>query len=985
MAPKDLEHRQAAILSADAVGYSRLMADDGDATVRTITEYRRVIAESVSRHGGRVVDSPGDNILAELPTPVAAVRCALEIQAVLAERNGALPAARRMPFRIGVHQGDILVEDDRIYGNGVNIAARIQALAHAGGVCISASIHEQVRRQIEPVYEDLGLQRLKNLPDPLRVYRVRLEQDPGAERRTAPPPTAGAADRLPAPTSPLVGRHAELDDVLGLFEDPYTRLVTLVGPGGIGKTRLALEAAARRFGRHEHGVHWVALAPLRSASFLASTIAGALGFSFSEQGDEKAQLLAYLGGRDVLLLIDNFEHVMEGVELVAEILAAAPRARVLATSRERLALPGETVYEVMGLPVPSDEPGAALDRADAVHFFVTCARRTDARWELRDADKPAVARICRLVGGTPLAIELAASWVRMLSPAEIAEELAGSLDLLETSMRGIPERHRSMRGVFEYSWQRLSEREQDVFRKLSVFRGGFPSDAAREVAGASLRDLTALADKSLVARVPGGRYSVHELLRQFAKERLGADTGAVGAAHGAYYAGFLLARGPDLSGERQLAAAREIAGEIENLREAWEWALTTRDYAVLRAMAVDLAEFFSLRHGRAECEEMLLHAVDRLESASGPEPAAALCRILSRAALFVADRKQARALAERGLELARAAGDRLETAYSLRALGSALNNLGLGGEAREALEGALEIFRELGDKSGQVRALRTLGFVHGRLGLRTEAFRSSEESLEVARELGDRYRMAVALQNLGAWNFAAGDIETAGRQLGEALGLWREIGNPAGIAFALASFAGVAYYWNGHFDEALPLLDEAATLSREVGQAGGTTIALSSLARLRILNGQYAEARALSQQSLDSGVATGNYMNILFANESLGASLLGLGQLEDAEQALRRTLALAMEMKILPVIADVLFWIAVLRERAGRLESATEILAAADADPAGPRWFPHRMPLVREAAERLRAALAPETLATAQERGRARGSRALAVEILKGL
>jgi predicted ATPase/class 3 adenylate cyclase len=980
MVPGEIAHRLVAILTADAVSYSRLMADDGVETVRILNHRRATIADHVVRHAGRIVDAPGDNVLAELPSALAAVRCAVEIQGAIAECNAALPSARRMVFRIGVHLGDIMAEGDNIYGDGVNIAARIQTLAYPGGVCISETVHQQVQRRLALAYEDLGPQRLKNLPDPIRVYRLRLGDDSPAATPTALLPAA--VDHVPAAASVFVGRQTELADVTALLADSDARLVTVVGPGGIGKTRLALEAASRRFGQHEHGVHFIPLAPLRSSQFLPSTIAGALSFAFSEPGDEKAQLLAYFRGRDALLLIDNFEHVLDGADFVGEILAAAPRTRILATSRERLGIPAETVYELQGLPPPPDETGPGFDNADVVQLFVSFARRADASYQLQPADRSAVARICRLVSGTPLAIELAASWIRMLAPSQIAAQLASDLDFLNTRMRGIPERHRSMRGVFDYSWKLLASAEQDVFRKLSIFRGGFSLEAARDVASASVHDLAALADKSLITRGRNGRFWIHELLRQFAKERLGTDADAVGAIHCAYYARFLFARGQDLSAQRQLRAAAEIGEEIENIREAWDHALRVRDYAVLRDMTVELAEFFSLRHLRVEGGEMLRRAADQLETQPGPGVDAVRCRLLSRASVFASDRREARARAERGLEIARAIGDRVEVAFGLRALGAALNNLGLGDEARTAVEQSLALFRELGDKSGQVRALRTLGFVHGRLGERNEALRRTEESLEVAREIGDRYRMAVALQNLGSWNFAAANLDKATSQLEEALALWREIGNPAGVAFALAGYAGIVHYWNGRLREAVPLIEEAVALSREVGYVGGTNLAMITLARVRVVHEQYAEAHDLAQEALDAGITTGNYMTILFANEALGSALLGLNRLEDAKQCLRRALALATGMKIFPVIPNVLFWIAVVRAREGRPDSAVELLAATIDDPSAPRWFAESMPLIRETTESLRQRLAPDVLEALRTRGRTRGSHALAAEIL---
>lgn len=983
MDPDVIEHRLAAILSVDAVGYSRLMAMDGVATVHALNACRDVIRQHVARHGGRIVDSPGDNVLAEVPSAIAATCCALEIQESLAERNATLPSERRMEFRIGVHLGDIMVDGEHIYGDGVNVAARIQTLAHPGSVCVSGVVYDQVRSKLDVGYQDLGLKYLKNLPEPLRVFRVQRAKDLATEYSPALPVDTGAADNLPSPASAFVGRQTELADVMGLLEDRYAQLVTLVGPGGIGKTRLALEAASQRLGRHQHGIHFIALAPLGSADFLVSTVAAGLKFSFPEEGDEKAQLLGYLRGRDVMLLMDNFEHVLEGAPLVGQILDAAPRVRVLATSRERLGIPPEKVFELQGLSVPADETAPEFKKAEAVQLFVTYARRAEAHYELRELDKGSVARICQMVSGNPLAIELAAMWTRMLSAAEIVEQLAADLDFLETTMRGVPERHRSMRAVFNYSWNSLREREQDVFRKLSVFRGGFSSEAAKEVARATVRDLAALVDKSLITRDRSGRFSIHELLRQFASERLGAVAQTAGAAHCAYYARLLRRRGPELSRKTQLEAARQIEDAIDNLRAAWEWALATRNYRIVADMAVDLGEFFSLRCRRVEGEETLRRATEEIETQPGSDREAALCRVLSRRALFASDPAQARPLAERGLAIARAIDDPAEIAFGLRALGATLNNLGLGEQAREAVEQSLELCRELGDRSGQTRALRTLGFIHGRLGERNEALRRTEQSLEIARELGDDYRVAVALQNLGSWNFAAGNIDVAAQQMGEALAVWRKIGNPAGVAYALAGYCGIAYYWKGRLDEAAMMIDEAVRLTRDIGHAGGTGLSMAVLARLRIYREQYSEGRDLAREALESGVTTGSYMAVMFANEALGSALLGLGQREEAKPCLWRALTMASQMKILPVAASVLFWIGVARARDGDLEAAAELISAAASDPLAPAWFADRMPLVLETSATLRAQLPAETLGAAQARGRERGSATLAAEILK--
>ncbi|MCB0191311.1 MAG: AAA family ATPase, partial [Anaerolineae bacterium] len=332
--------------------------------------------------------------------------------------------------------------------------------------------------------------------------------------------------KLPLQPTPFIGRHRDLREISSLLNNPTTRLVTILGPGGIGKTRLAVEAAQAQSNAFADGVYFVSLASVDAPDQIAAPIATAIDFSFHirDQGErwendsESDQLLAYLRDKHILLILDNLEHLLAEISFIADILQSACDVKVLVTSRERLGLRGETVYPIGSLHVPtkmSEDVRAIIDRHDAIQLFVNCAKRAQPTFELTVDNLDAIINICRLVDGMPLGIELAAAWMGLLTPWEIAAEIKSNLDFLTANWRDIPDRHQSIRSVFESSWQRLADHDKDVFQQLSVFRGGFTRQAAEQITGANLQNLMTLVNKSLIQPDYTGRYHIHELLRQF--------------------------------------------------------------------------------------------------------------------------------------------------------------------------------------------------------------------------------------------------------------------------------------------------------------------------------------------------------------------------------------------------------------------------------------------------------------------------------------
>jgi predicted ATPase len=410
----------------------------------------------------------------------------------------------------------------------------------------------------------------------------------------SPPP-----HNLPPPPTAFVGRAAELGEIARYLHKPGAQLLTLVGPGGIGKTRLALQAAARCVEpgaafetEFADGVFLVSLAagdaePGERPTLLAA-LADALQFSFQGPVHPQAQLLNYLREKQMLLILDNFEDLVTEARQLGDILRLAPGIKLLVTSRVRLNLREEWALEVNGLDYPPAAdplpPHDAADAYGAIALFGQQARRARAGFALTEANFPEVVRICRLVEGAPLGIELAASWLRVLSCREIADEIEKGLDFLTSALQNVPERHRSLRAVFDHSWNLLSPPEQVLFRQLSVFQGGFPRDAAAQVVGASLPLLAGLADKSLLRRNASGRYEVHELLRQYAEEKLRLlpeEHERVHDQHCRYYAELLSQHKTQLKGEAPQAALLALSAERENVRAAWNWAVEHRKVAEL--------------------------------------------------------------------------------------------------------------------------------------------------------------------------------------------------------------------------------------------------------------------------------------------------------------------------------------------------------------------------------------------------------------------
>jgi serine/threonine protein kinase/predicted ATPase len=665
---------------------------------------------------------------------------------------------------------------------------------------------------------------------------------------------------LPVQITPFVGRENELGQLANLLAEPAMRLLTILAPGGMGKTRLALEVgqAILRTGTQKlntssfvDGVFFVSLAPLASGENIVPAVAEAVSFQFYAGGDPKQQLLDFFREKRILLLMDNCEHVLEGVNTITDILHAAAGVKVIATSRQRLNLSVETVFKLDGMDFP--DWGTADDALEysAVKLFTQSARRVTPDFQLKADDLKYVAQICRAVQGMPLAILLAAAWVDGLSLQEIAEEIGKSLDFLETEMSDIPTRQRSIRALFDYSWNLLNESEQIILNKLSAFRGGFTREAANAVANASLRPLTALVSKSLLRRDPdSGRYEFHELLRQYGEEQLeqSGEKAETQAAHSAYFAHFLRLREPELKGQRQQEAGQAIEIDFDNIRQAWY-------YTVQQAQIEQLAHFLyalnliAYQHKQySKLMGMFAYAVETLRSSFSEHRAYGRLLVLYGQCLDgLGQYESAEINLRQALAIAQAENDSFGIGHAALWLARVIDsNTSKRDEAWQLCEKSIHIFQELGDDYERANALHYRGYLLWSEQKHQESLDLNRQVLEVRRRLGDDSGAAASLYNIVGSLYFINPIE-AETQCREVLALFKRLHQPFGIGVSQCRLAAIELY-KGNVDIARQHVEDALKIARANGFAFIISDALVQLAWVEIASDRFGEAEASINQ-----------------------------------------------------------------------------------------------------------------------------------------
>ena len=847
--------------------------------------------------------------------------------------------------------------------------------------------------------------------------------------------TRGAAAqrhaKLPQQLAPLIGRTAELSTLDALFVDPTTRLVTITGPGGMGKTRLAI-ALAEQFlaaDRFPDGVCFVPLAPLDVAGRIVPALAEVLGLPLDSgklpARSPRQQVFDYLHAKRLLLILDNVEHLLgsaaagagDAADLVAALLGSAPGLAILATSRERLKLREEHVYSLGGLDVPST---ATPSRDSAVALFMQRARQLQPEFAPARDQLDAVARICRMVDGMPLAVELAAGWVDTLAPSDIAAEIEHGLDLLATELHDVPARHRSMRAVFDTSYQRLSTAEQAVFTRLSIFRGGGTFQALQAITRAILPQLQALIGASLLSYDAGrGRYTLHELLWQYRLEKLAAAPGdelRTRDQHAAYYCAFVQHHGAELSGFDQQAALAALDAERENMRAAWAWAAkgarvdllaravdglgyfyewhayfddgeqayhnaaaqleaqlangeTIRVLAMIRAWQ---GNFRRLQGDIAGAEQLLRQSLALLErSPAAYDTRAERAFVLLQLGLVASEGplEDARHYLEASLTLYQALGRRWEASHVLLWLGDLARYQGAFAEARHHFRASLAIRTACGDRRGVAEVLIWDSHVAADIGQVDKAEALARQSYALQEEPGDSANRAFGLGELAIMLMYAGKYDEACSVLRQSLDLYQNLGNRAMSVYA-QSWLAVAFLATGQYETARTLSQQATARARELrGAKSGLAFMLHYAGWVELALGAYREAEALLQESVVLHQQSGNAGLLGWPLAQLGYTHWLLDDRPRAQAELLEVIQTAVKQHAFLPLLLALPAIALMLAEQGHTERAVELYALA--------W---RHPLLANAqnfidsfGQRLDAvvaALPPSTAAAAQARGR---------------
>ena len=697
----DLPTGTVTFLFTDVEGSTTLLRSLGaEAYAETLAEHRRVVREACAEEGGVEVDTQGDAFFFAFPTAPGAVAAAEAMTEALAPGP--------IQLRIGLHTGAPLVTDEGYVGDDVHFAARVAASGHGGQVVLSQATRELVDGHS---HTDLGEHRLKDIDGAVAIFQL------GDAR--FPPLKTISNTNLPRPASSFVGRSAELAEVLSLIEDG-SRLVTLTGPGGSGKTRLALEAAATLVPSYNAGVFWIGLASLRDASLVTATISQTIG--------SKNGLVEHIADREMLLLLDNLEQVVEAAPELAALLPACPNLTVLVTSRELLRVQGEVEYQV-----PS------LASREAVSLF--CARS-----RLEPSEE--IAELCARLDNLPLALELAAARTSVLSPAQILERLGQRLDLLKGG-RDAEARQHTLRATIEWSHELLGAREQRLFARLAVFRGGCTLESAQEVLDADLDTLQALVDKSLL-RFSNERFWMLETVRAYARERLvlSGEEGELCRRQALAALAFaeVAHREWDSEYRDQAGVVARIQAEHDNLRAALEWARDSGEDEMLVRLTALLAFYWFPRGHWQEGDTWLAAALERASSSSPTETRMMLLRGASRRVAATGDYPRSDALLAEWLHLAEQAEDEDEVLLALNYAAHSANDQGEPDRARSE-------FAAIRDR---------------------------------AVEIGNREMVAFATVNLGMVAFASGDFQSSLEHYANGAELFREHGDKGGVCVALA-------------------------------------------------------------------------------------------------------------------------------------------------------------------------------------------------------
>ncbi len=936
------------LLFTDVEGSTRLLQGDEQRYLTILGAKRAILRAAVHQHGGQEVDATGDAIFAVFPRARDALAAALAAQRLLQQHPW--PDGVTMRVRMGLHTGEPVLTDTGYVGMDVHKAARISASGYGGQILVSETTRALIDSDLPPgvTLIDLGEHRLKDLVHPVRLYQVAAPDLPSAFPLLR---SATLHNNLPIPLTSFVGREREMAGVRARMAG--ARLLTLTGPGGCGKTRLAVHVAADVLDEYPDGVWFVEFAPLSDGALIPQAIAAALGLHPQSARSLLQTVAEYLQPRALLLVLDNCEHLVSSCAIVVEtILRGCPHVRVLATSREPVGATGETTWLVPPLSTPDPDLApdvAQLQQVESVRLFTERARGVVPSFTLEPSNAAAVARICRRLDGVPLAIELAAARVKVLSVEELDTRLDDRFRLLTGGSRTSMPRHQTLRATMDWSHDLLSTEERVLYRRLAVFAGSFTLAAAEAICPddgvevtAVLDILTRLVDRSLVmAELRGDtkRFRLLETIRQYALERLLAagEAEQLRVRHRDWYLQRVEQLEEELHGPQQHALFDLLDTEHDNLRAAMDWSVsdpTSRESALRLAGALWWFWFVRghLIEGRQRLEKAL--AGDDVRSAARAKALIGAAGLAS----LQGDYEPAAVFAEEGVAIYRERGVERDLSLGLTVLGYITARRGDYGAAVSSCREALMLARRARDAWGTAFALYGLGDVGVFLGDYRLARPSLEESLKISRSRGDawytgysqlslalvarhqgdfafaeqlcrdamalfqphnRWGFAAALHTIALVHHAAGQYDLAAQENQEALELYRQLGNRSGVAYTKRGLALVALR-RGELDQAEALCEESLKLFRELGDRRGMADALQTIGVVARARGEVARAAEAWQQSLDLFYEGGDRLGTVQCLRLLGEIAAARGELTRAVRLFGAMEGIAAPLEIHP-------------------------------------------------------------------------------------
>jgi predicted ATPase/class 3 adenylate cyclase len=937
-------------LFSDIERSTHLLQQLGNGYADILAAQRRLLRAAFNQWGGEEIDTAGDGFFVAFSRARDAVAAAATAQ--LAVSRHGWPEGVSVRIRMGLHTGESVMTDGTYVGLDVHRAARICAAGHGGQVLLSQVTRDLVERDcpLGVSLRDLGVHRLKDLTHPEPLHQLVIPNLPSE----FPPLNTITGQLYTLPTQPttFIGRREEIETVRMLLLRDAVRILTLAGPGGTGKTRLALEAAAELKDSFSDGVCLVALATITDPELVASGIAFALGVVENPTSTVIESVKGFLRKKHLLLLLDNFEQVVVSAPTVAGLIAACPRIKILITSRVVLHISGEYEYQVPALPVPNPKhlsETSDLAQFSSVALFVERARAVRPGFYLSDENASAVARICNHLEGLPLAIELAAARVKLFSPQAILARLGSRFDLLRSGARDLHPRHQTLRQAIAWSYDLLREEEKAFFRRLSVFMGGCTLEAADQVCatcegleldcsgcGASpdaLDAAAALVDQSLLRREesPEGepRFVMLETIREYGLERLreAGEEMPIRRTHAEYFLALAERAERELTGPQQALWLSRLEVEHDNLRAALTWSLEQTEAEIGLRLGAALWRFWIVKGYMVEGREHLQRLLALPDGSTQSQPRAAVLNGLGTLIHEIGDYQTARPLLEESLAIWRNLGDRLGMSSAMNNLGWVLTMLNDHPAGFAHSMEALTICRELGENRGQAVALTNLAWQAHLQGDPKQACLYLEEGLVLRRAIGDRRGMAYMMTCLSEEEMALGHADRATTLIEEALATLRALGDKQLIANAIQAHAMIAYEL-GHLEKALVLMEDSTSLWREVGNRSGGTEAMIGLATILADAGESVRARALFEEALTRSDIKGLRGSVLYG---LGRLAHRSGDLPRAFLLLEESLSLRKGIRDRRGIAEALDALAGLHVDAGKSAEAARLLGEAQA------------------------------------------------------